>query len=196
MVDGRDRCLVEDWPPLRGEYTVGDPASGVAVCTLSSQLRIRGAALCGPCRTENLGIEKIVANVISNCHIRFLILCGVESRGHLPGETLLAMHKHGIDGDGRIIGSRGAIPFIQNIPAEAVQRFRAQVEVVDHIGLEDVGRIEELVEIYSRLAKPYPDAPFRVVRGRSRASAVWPDEGDLLFGPGVIMETASWLIEG
>jgi len=122
----RPKCYDESWPPVRGDYTVGSPESGVAVVTLASQLHVSGAAIIGPCKTENLGIEKIVANVISNCNIRFILICGAESKGHLPGDALLALHRNGLDEQGRIIGSRGAIPFIQNLPPEAVRRFRSR----------------------------------------------------------------------
>src|SRR5512136_2906494 len=133
----------ENWPPLRGEYSVGDPQNSIAVVTLASQLHIEGAAIVGPCKTENLGVEKIVANIISNSNIRFLLICGAESMGHLPGNTLIALHKNGIDEQGRIIGSKGAIPFIQNLTPEAVSRFQAQIQLIDRIGLED----EELIEL-------------------------------------------------
>ena len=124
------RLYTDPWPPLRGDYQVGDPRSAVAVVTLASPLLIKGCAIFGQCVTENLGLEKIVANVISNCNIRFLIVCGLESKGHLPGNTLLALHKNGIDPQGRIVGSKGAIPFIQNLPPEAISRFQEQVELI------------------------------------------------------------------
>src|SRR5512136_675959 len=127
----------ENWPPLRGEYSVGDPKNSIAVVTLASQLHIEGAAIVGPCKTENLGVEKVVANIISNSNIRFLLICGAESKGHLPGDSILALHGNGIDSNGRIIGSPGAIPFIQNLSVEAINRFRDQVEILDMIGLED-----------------------------------------------------------
>ena len=47
----------------------------------------RGAALCGPCKTENLGLEKVIANVIANPNIRFMLFCGTEVKGHLSGQT-------------------------------------------------------------------------------------------------------------
>jgi tetrahydromethanopterin S-methyltransferase subunit A len=179
---------------VRGDYTVGNPESRVAVVTLASQIRAKGAAIRGPCKTENLGIEKIVANVISNCNIRFLLLCGAESKGHLPGNTLLALHRNGLDEQGRIIGSKGAIPFIQNLPPEAVRRFQEQVELIDRIGLEDIEMIEELIEEYSRLAPPYPEEPFQVVRRRVAPLPVLFGEGDLILGSGVVMDTSAWLI--
>lgn len=183
----------ESWPPVRGEYMVGDPLSGVAVVTLASILRAKGASLYGPCKTENLGIEKIVANIISNSNIRFLIICGAESKGHLPGDTIKALHKSGIDGQGRILGSRGAIPFIQNLPSEAITRFQDQVEIIDRIGLEDEAEIELLIKKYSRLAKPYPKEPFQVIKKRAKRAETQPGEGDLFLGSGVAVDTSAWL---
>ncbi len=193
----------ESWPPVRGDYIVGDPGAGVALVTLASQIFARdlrnlrpalSAALIGPCVTENLGVEKVVANIISNSNIRFLLICGAESKGHLPGNTLLALHRNGIDEQGRIMGSKGAIPFIQNLPPEAVRRFQEQVELIDRIGLEDREEIERLIESYSTLAQPYPEEPFQVFRRRVRPALVAAGERDLAFGAGVVADTASWLV--
>lgn len=186
----------EPWPPVRGDYQVCDPAAAVAVVTLTSQLVLRGAAIFGQCKTENLGVEKIVANVISNCNIRFVILCGVESKGHLPGNTILALHRNGIDEQGRIIGSGGAIPFIQNLPPEAISRFQDQVELIDCIGIEDAAQIEELVVRYSRMAKPYPAEPFQVVKRKPAHRLIAAGEGDLFFGADVAMDTTAWIVIG
>ena len=179
------RGYEDPWPPVRGDYQVGNPNAGVAVVTLASSLLPQGAAICGQCKTENLGVEKIVANVISNCNIRFLILCGVESKGHLPGNTILALHKNGIDEQGRIIGSHGAIPFIQNLPPEAIARFQQQVELIDCIGLEDIVQIEELISRYSRLCEPYPEKPFQVIKRKAASRQIAFGKGDLSFGAGV-----------
>lgn len=184
----------DPWPPVRGDYQVGNANAGVAVVTLASSIFPRGAAICGQCKTENLGVEKIVANVISNCNIRFLILCGVESKGHLPGNTILALHRNGIDEQGRIIGSCGAIPFIQNLPAQAIARFQSQVELVDCIGLEDIGQIEEQISRYSRLCEPYPEKPFQVIKRKAASRQIAFGQGDLSFGGGVVMDTSAWLV--
>lgn len=184
----------ETWPPVRGDYVVGSPEARVAVVTLASHLRAEGAALIGPCKTENLGVEKVVANTVSNSNIRFLLLCGTESKGHLPGDALLALHKNGIDEQGRILGSRGAIPFIQNLPPEAIRRFQDQVGLIDRIGLEDVGQIELLIREYSSKAGQYPEEPFQVVKRRSKLSTIAFGEGDLSLGSGVVMDTSAWLV--
>jgi tetrahydromethanopterin S-methyltransferase subunit A len=189
-----EREYDETWPPVRGDYVVGSPKARVAVVTLASHLCAEGAALIGPCKTENLGVEKVVANTISNSNIRFLLLCGAESKGHLPGDALLALHKNGIDEQGRILGSKGAIPFIQNLAPEAIKRFQDQVELIDRIGLEDVGRIELLIREYGARAGPYPEAPFLVVRRRIKPADISFGEGDLFFGSGVAMDSNAWLV--
>jgi tetrahydromethanopterin S-methyltransferase subunit A len=193
-VHGRIKGYEEPWPPVRGDYHVGDPLAAVAVVTLASSIMLRGSAIFGQCKTENLGVEKIVANVISNCNIRFIILCGMESKGHLPGNTILALHKNGIDEKGRIIGSEGAIPFIQNLPVEAIHRFQDQIELIDCIGIEDPEQIEEQIARCNRLAEPYPGKPFQAVKRKAAPRQIVAQEGDLFFGSGVVMDSSAWIV--
>jgi tetrahydromethanopterin S-methyltransferase subunit A len=187
------------WPPLRGDYVVTNPEGRVAVVTLASHLNVRNAAISGTCKTENLGIEKIVANIISNSNIRFLLICGAESKGHLPGNTILAMHSNGIDDKGKIIGSKGAIPFIQNLSPQAIERFQAQVQIIDRIGLKDLEQIEGLVEEYGSKSEPYPHEPFQAVRPRVRPKAPMTvagmaGDGDVIMGSGIILQSYAWLV--
>ena len=135
----------DGWPVISGDYIVGDPESPVAVTTLASHIEaeLSGAAIAGPCKTENLGIEKVVANIISNPNIRFLILAGAEVQGHITGQSFKALHENGADPDKKkIIGATGAIPFVENVPLEGVERFQQQLELVDLIDTEDIGTIQ------------------------------------------------------
>lgn len=184
------------WPPLRGDYVVTNPDGKVAVVTLASHLNVRNAAISGTCKTENLGIEKIVANIISNSNIRFLLICGAESKGHLPGNTILALHRNGIDDKGKIIGSKGAIPFIQNLSQQAIMRFQRQIQIIDRIGLVDQGQIENLVQEYSNEAGPYQEEPFLAVRPRARQTNIagMAGNGDVIMGSGVFLHSKSWLV--
>jgi tetrahydromethanopterin S-methyltransferase subunit A len=125
----------EPWPLITGEYHVGNPESPVAVCTCGSHLKFdelikAGAALAGPCKTENIGIEKMTANLVSNPNIRYMIITGMEVKGHITGQAVDAFLKSGIDKEGKIVGATGAIPFIQNLNEESIERVRAQVEPV------------------------------------------------------------------
>ena len=133
------------WPIVKGDFNSGDANSPVAVMTCGSHLDEKGicdkgAAICGSCKTENLGLEKVIANIISNPNIRFLLLCGTEVKGHLAGQTMAALHKGGVK-DGRVVGAEGAIPFIENLADDAIKRFQEQCELVNIMESEDLGTI-------------------------------------------------------
>ncbi len=136
------------WPPLPGAYQVLRFHAPVAVCTLTSEeltaavVRKAGPeiALAGTLHTENLGIERLIQNVLANPHIRFVILCGADSHqavGHYPGQSLTALAQHGLDERRRIIGAQGRRPVLKNLSYEAVAHFREVVQVIDLIGERD-----------------------------------------------------------
>ena len=143
------------WPIIQGDYHTGDANSPVAVITMGSHLDetaicAAGAALAGSCKTENLGIEKVVANIISNPNIRFVLLCGTEVKGHLTGQSWTAMHENGVE-NGKIVGSKGAIPFLENLTAEHIKRFQEQIELVNIMETEDLGQISaKIAELTAR----------------------------------------------
>ena len=136
------------YPPEEGCYLRGNDYSPVAVVVILRWSReetpadverlVRvaiesGAAMAGTLQTENIGIEKIICNIVSNPNIRYLVVCGPESPGHLVGETLLALAKNGLDERRRIIGTEAPTPYLFNIPPEFVQRFRDQIALMDLI---------------------------------------------------------------
>ncbi len=165
-----------EWYPWGGEFRVGDPSSSVAVVTLGDKVQLpeEKVAIWGPLKTENLGIEKVVANVVSNPNIRTLVVCGREVRGHRSGDSLLAFHRYGVDANGRIIEARGAVPYIENLPEEAVERFRDQVEIMDLIGEVDPAVIETVIDERLVLGLPSFGEPLIVVKiERERSAAVF-----------------------
>jgi tetrahydromethanopterin S-methyltransferase subunit A len=134
------------WPITKGDFHSGDSNNPIAAVTMGSHLDEEGicsagAAICGSCKTENLGLEKVIANIISNPNIRFMLCCGTEVKGHLAGQTMKALHKNGVK-EGRVVGAEGAIPFIENLKDEAIKRFQEQVECVDIMETEDLGAIK------------------------------------------------------
>ena len=148
---------VDDYPPEEGCYLRGNDYSPVAVCVILKWEREKtppeieklvrvsvegGAALSGTLQTENIGMEKVVCNVVANPNIRYLVVCGPESPGHSVGDAILALEKSGIDGNKRIIGAQAPTPYLFNIPLESVARFRKQVKVINLVneGSSDVVR--------------------------------------------------------
>jgi tetrahydromethanopterin S-methyltransferase subunit A len=134
------------WPLVKGDFISGDANSPVAVVTMGSHLDEKGicdagAAMCGSCKTENLGLEKVIANIVANPNIRFMLCCGTEVKGHLAGQTMIALHKNGVK-EGRVVGAEGAIPFIENLKDDAIKRFQEQVECVNIMEAEDTNAIK------------------------------------------------------
>jgi tetrahydromethanopterin S-methyltransferase subunit A len=68
--------------------------------------------------------------------LRFLILAGTEPKGHLCGQTLLALSENGVDENGRVIGSKGKRPILRNVTQGEIEAFRKQIQVIDLIGCE------------------------------------------------------------
>lgn len=151
----------EGWPPIPGEYDVlcVGLTCPVAVSTLASSelaqalshLKPPGLSIVGKTETENIGLDKIIKNTISNPAIRFLLLAGPDSQGHYSGRTLLALSEMGIDDQMRVIGSPGRRPVLANVTSQDVEAFRRQVEIVDMIGCADqdsiITKIKELAQM-------------------------------------------------
>ncbi len=146
-----------EYPPEEGRYLRGNDYSPVAVVAILDTYDFKippellklvevavesGAALAGTLQTENIGIEKIVANVVANPNIRYIVLCWRESHGHLPADALINLVKNGVAKDKRrtIIGARAPTPYLPNISMEAIERFRKQVTIVNLISEDDPKR--------------------------------------------------------
>jgi tetrahydromethanopterin S-methyltransferase subunit A len=135
----------DGYPPEAGRYTRGNDYSPVAVCVILDTFDFAipsdlnelvmtgldsGAALSGMLQTENVGMEKIICNIVANPNIRYIVLCGRESTGHLPGQSLLALKQKGVDEKNRIIGSTALTPILSNIHVELIDRFRTQIVTI------------------------------------------------------------------
>ncbi len=176
----------EGWPPLPGSYAVLHYHAPVAVCTLSdstlaaaiAQSNDPAAAIVGTMFTENLGIERLIANVLANPNIRSLIVCGKDSGqqiGHLAGQSLVALARNGLDERMKIIGARGKRPRIKNLFATAVEHFRNTVEIIDMVNNSDRTAIRERIE---RCAdkNPGPAQPFSSQKAVKRIEGHIPNK--------------------
>jgi tetrahydromethanopterin S-methyltransferase subunit A len=144
------------YPPEEGRYLRGNDYSPVAVAVIliydqekipldiENLVRVgleSGAALSGTIQTENLGIEKLICNVVANPNIRYLVIFGPESPGHQTGDALLMLVENGVDERRRIVGAQARTPYLFNLPIEYIARFRQQVRIIN---LVDEGEPELL----------------------------------------------------
>jgi len=152
--------LPPGYPPEEGRYLRGNDYSPVAVVIIlihpaeeiprGIEVLVKtgvesGAALSGTLQTENIGLEKLICNIVANPNIRYLVLAGPESPGHFTGEALIALFKNGIDQKKRIIGTKSPAPYLFNIPAQDVERFREQVTLVNLLNEGDSDVIRQAV---------------------------------------------------
>jgi tetrahydromethanopterin S-methyltransferase subunit A len=125
------------WPVFSGNYQVVNPNGQIAICTLtsdnftSSATQWNNVAIVGKVYTPNLGIEKIILNIITNPSIRYLVLCGKDSPVFQPGQAIQCLFRHGIDSEKRIKNAVGYFPVLKNLSDEKIITFLKQVELVD-----------------------------------------------------------------
>lgn len=143
--------IVEQWPVVAGDYAIGSSESPIAILIIGRgavEVPKRKFSIMGTMKTENMGLEKVIVNVISNTRIRFLIACGKEEFGHFPANAIANLWKNGVDERRRIVGARSAIPYLCNIPREAVERFQRQVELIDLVHPKEAEEIVAYDPVY------------------------------------------------
>ena len=163
-----------DYPPEEGHYLRGNDYSPAAVVILLHTFYDKipeylerlasisvetGAALAGMLQTENIGVEKIVCNIVANPNIRYLIVCGVESPGHQPGQALSCLMRNGVDEHRCIVGAEAPTPYLYNIPLESIERFRKQVTLVDLIAETGTSIATDLEQVRQAVRSSYQEKP-------------------------------------
>jgi tetrahydromethanopterin S-methyltransferase subunit A len=129
-----------------------------------------GLAIVGTLRTENLGIERLIRNVLASPALRALVLCGEDAQeavGHLAGASLESLFSMGVDLRGRIRGAPGKRPVLRNVGRVEVEAFLGKVELVSLVGERDEEKIGRAVARAaarppSRLSALAPKAPASV----------------------------------
>ena len=157
--------MKEKYYPWGGEFVECNPKSSVGVVLLDINYEpSKKVAIYGNLKTENIGIEKIVANVISNPHIRFLVICGNEIRGHRSGESLIALNKNGIDNKNKIIDAPGAIPYIENLDKKAIDRFQKQIKIIDLLNITNKNLLDNKInDLLNKKIEPL-DKPYIAIK--------------------------------
>lgn len=158
---------MDDWPMYPGGYRVSDRAAPIAACTLTDhaladQLAgLPGVAIAGWLHTANVGIERVVANLITNPNLRFLLVCGPDSPLFGPGQTLVALATHGVGADKHVLGASGYEPVLHGLTQPHLDRFQRQIEVVNQISTTSLDTLAQTIRgLLARDPGPLPpDTP-------------------------------------
>lgn len=145
--------------PIKEEVFFGDPKSNIALCTLSSMNLlqeisqssiIKQIAIAGRLLSENKGIDSLVRSVTSNEKIDTIILCGKDTFGHKSGDSLLCLHKNGMNSNHKIIGSLSPHPVL-TVTKSQVVKFQSQVKIINKIGKTSVSELKEIIQILKKI---------------------------------------------
>jgi tetrahydromethanopterin S-methyltransferase subunit A len=140
--------------PIKHDIFLGNENSSIALCTLSSidllervskSEMMNNLALAARLFSENKGIEKLIEYVLQHPTVKYVVVCGKDTKGHLPGQALLALYKNGIDNSARIIGAVGKEPVIEAVTKNNVEEFRKRAKIIDLVGVTDIEKISDKV---------------------------------------------------
>ena len=145
--------LCETLLPIPENIYFGDPKSSLTICTLSSMDLMKQISesdlmkktnVVGRLLSENKGIDSLIRRVISNKNITTLLICGKEVHGHNAGQSLVALHKNGVNENNRIISATSPDPLLTITKAE-VEKFRSQIKIVEKIGEINFTTIKQII---------------------------------------------------
>ena len=125
----------------------------IAICTLSSIDLLKKISednimekvvKAGRLFSENKGIDSLVTFCANSIGLRYLLICGRDTRGHYPGDALINLMNNGIDARGRIINSIAPYPYL-TVNKDLIHKFRRNIQLIDMRDCFDLDKIRNKV---------------------------------------------------
>ena len=140
-----------EWPLYKQELiALGNLDSSTALCTLWTEkervlekISPENYHVAGQCYNPNEGVNIILRNILANKKISRLVICGADLSG--SGDALIALKEKGIDDERRVIGFENS-RIDNEIPLEAIERFRKNVEIIDKREIKDFSELNEFLK--------------------------------------------------
>lgn len=154
------------WPVQPGNYRVIEPRAPIALLLVGESLSpdhplfagLPAIAVIGTLFTENIGLEYVVKNLISNPFIRCLVVIGKEVAGHRPADAILKLRENGLDAGRRIFAARGARPVLPNLLPVEVDHFRRQITVHSLLGRDEDFIKKQILSLSLLADEPFAEA--------------------------------------
>jgi len=152
------------WPVQPGDYAVFNRKGSIAVLSLGGSTRIENPfyfsltniAIVGNLTTENIGVEYVIKNLISNPYIRHLAIIGQDISGHCPGDAIIKLHAKGINTKQKIVDALGARPILRNTLPQEIAQFRKQITIHNFLNCDGLDTIKKEIQLLNVLATvPY-----------------------------------------
>jgi len=165
---------MQRWPIEKGNYVLGKGfvalvVPGERLPEIPRDLLETRIAIAGTVITPNLGVEKIVKNVVSNPRIQYVVVAGKDVRGFWPGDALVNLWKYGIDETGKIINAKSPIARV-NLDPRVVEAFRKRklLDLRNH----DLEKIFEIIEALEPLNTKMPRVSEELLRSSTESSSL------------------------
>ncbi len=137
------------WPIyFKDKLVIGNQNSSLAIATLwtpkemvLNKIDKNDFLVMGQLYTKK-GINYLVRNILAKPQVTKLILIGNDLMG--SGVGLKNLIKYGIDENYKVINDDFYIE--KEISLEAINDFRENVKIIDHIGIEDIKNVENIVK--------------------------------------------------
>ena len=152
------------WRLERGNFSIGKNPLVAVVEIGDYEIHLPESlyGIKGKLFTPNIGIEKMIRNILRTETIEYLVVVGKEDVPYFyPYQALKCLFKHGVDESMRIIGAKGFNPVLKSLSMEEIEEFRRRVLFVDCMGMseEDVKNIlmDFIGEAYEDIEVEYID---------------------------------------
>lgn len=152
---------------------VGNKNSNIGLCTLWTEkekvlkyISSENYLIAGQCYNKSEGVSLIIRHVLASKQIKYIVLCGADLNN--TGDVLIALKEKGVNSERQIIGFKDS-EIESEIPVEAINRFRDNVEIIDKRDVKDFSVLNEFLttlpktelwgepEIFERLPPKKPD---------------------------------------
>lgn len=147
-----------EWPVyFKNLLTVGNLDSEITIVTLWTRREEVVKAIdkskysvIGQLYSKDEGLNALVRNCLANKRIRHILVVGEDLT--YTGQALVKLFENGVDKEKNIIGVEYA-SIDKEIPEEAIENFRKNVDLHDYRDLKDFSKLEKIIESIESLPK-------------------------------------------
>jgi tetrahydromethanopterin S-methyltransferase subunit A len=134
--------------------TFNGNGDSIAICTLSSIDLLKKISknnimekvvIAGRLFSENKGIDSLVSFCATSLSLKYLLICGRDTKGHYPGDALIKLMVHGIDAKGRIVNAISHHPYL-TVHTGLIDEFRSRIELIDMRNCYDLDEIRHKID--------------------------------------------------
>lgn len=137
--------------------SISGSGTSIAVCTLSSVGLLKRISrdkimekilIAGRLFSENKGIDSLVTFCVQSPALRYLLICGRDTKGHYPGDALVNLITYGIDTENKIINTKSPHPYL-TCDHLSIQKFRDKIQLIDMRECLDLNEIRSRINNFT-----------------------------------------------